>query len=234
MTVGIRIRNVNGFKQVDDRFRNLAVVAKGTTTVNSGNTEQVFGWPPVLIRINGDNPVIAFQCTTCYIRVRRNEVSPGVFDFYLYAWPVTVVPNWSGQLKYWIFDTPPAAPAGVGVRIRNRTTGLVVFDSRLEYMKVMGAVNRTAVLPQSDTSQYFAFSASSTNIAVLQVQSAMRIEQTVPQGQGQEAQLWSCMCRTNSNQVIVKDGSETIWSTFLPYPYAIRAHSFLILNVEGI
>ncbi|SEO63162.1 hypothetical protein SAMN02800692_1502 [Luteibacter sp. UNC138MFCol5.1] len=133
MAVGFRARNAANAIQIDQTYRNLALRAKGTlqATTPWQNT-----WRIATVTLGGNAPVIAWRCNNpCAMVGATRSGNNTTYTF--------MVAATSGTIEWWLFDEPiyGAVSGRVGLRIRNPTTGVTVFDSRQRYMRIIGSVN---------------------------------------------------------------------------------------------
>ncbi|WP_236233202.1 hypothetical protein [Pseudomonas tohonis] len=128
--IGVRLRGNSGeFLQVDGEYANMALSHKGSFTTSA---VVYTSWRSGSVTISGaKSPVIAIRCSTTWF------LSSTVIDGSTYTY--TIATQGAATVEYWIFDEPDYSIGSgpVGLRIRNRNTGLVVFDSRKKYMKVI-------------------------------------------------------------------------------------------------
>lgn len=129
MAFGIQIRNTAGSIQIDENYKNLALVAKSTivTTVSGG------GWSHVDLTISGVHPVLALRCTTaaCYYYYVTNSGSSWTYRLF-----VNNATAGADTITYYVFDEPPApVMSGFGMLVFN-AAGEVTFDSRHKYLRV--------------------------------------------------------------------------------------------------
>jgi len=134
MAVGVRIRNGSGGIQIDETYKNLALRAKGTlvpaTSWNGGK------WRLGSITVTGNSPVLAWRSASPVAMTSSSRSGSSVtYNFIMAAT--------DGSIDWFLFDEPVygSAQGSVGLRIRNPTTGVVVFDSRMKYMRIVGAVS---------------------------------------------------------------------------------------------
>lgn len=135
---GLRVKNANGFVQIDGTYANLALVEKLTLSASTqgGGPNNVI-WSVTRDFTGYTNPAIA--------------LSP----------PSNVSVCWSGQLvgstlrvTFWatsavsfevyVFDVASRGQKfniNYGLIVKNKTTGAVVFDSRMKYMRVLESIS---------------------------------------------------------------------------------------------
>lgn len=130
MAFGAKIINTASSVQIDQDFKNLALVAKSTivTTVSSPS-----GYSYVDLTISGVNPVLALRCTTraCYYFYVTNSGSNWTYRIY-----VNNATAGADTITYYVFDEPPApVMSGFGMVIFN-ASAQPCFDSRHKYLRV--------------------------------------------------------------------------------------------------
>jgi hypothetical protein len=127
MAVGLRIKGSHGFVQIDDTYRNLCLVDKGTlpTAATSGTS---------MYRIDSkyltDTAILAFSGpgAVCPIEVITSTQT---------ANPYCNVSKLDGACNWWVFNNLAAFSSGVGIRKRNGA-GQVIYDSGWAPMRVLG------------------------------------------------------------------------------------------------
>lgn len=130
MSVGIRFRNASSIVTIDDTMPNYGLYSKGQLVAGPAANNSPYSTVSVEIPING---IIAFQCngTAGYFYTTMGSSTKTVFFQVKGAGVV---------LNYWVFnDTGYAVDTSVsyGMRVRRRTDGALVFDSRAKYMRVI-------------------------------------------------------------------------------------------------
>lgn len=141
MTVGIRIRGAAGQVQIDDQTPVFVVSERGT--IGSGNL--VADVPDVFFLGSRHHVVFAKPYTTqgpplVFLRFLDSEAimttftmrgGPGNWTGFNIAVGTGMVRMVARNLKYFVATPTPPAPSGarVGIRIRNKTTGQLTFDS---------------------------------------------------------------------------------------------------------
>jgi hypothetical protein len=134
MTLGFRTRNAGGGIQIDQNFRNLALRSKGTlvpgTSWNAGK------WRLGTITVTGNSPVLAWRSASPAAMVQATRTGTSITYTFIIA-------ATGGSIDWYLFDEPVygVAAGTLGMRIRNPTTGVVVFDSRMKYMRIVGTIN---------------------------------------------------------------------------------------------
>jgi len=132
-----RIVNDYGTTFLDDTYKNLTLISKGTLQINSGTTG--------FITFNGTNPVLAVRC--------QEGVTIAVVSTYFAnnVWNAELRLSAQGAgttVSYYVFDLIPPAntPFVQGHRLWN-AAGELIFDSELPYLRVID------ILQNSDRSQ---------------------------------------------------------------------------------
>ena len=152
MAYGFRVRNANGFIQIDGTYRNAALVAKYTIT--PGNVSNPNGMYLTDFTIpNGINPLIVGATPS-----GGNNICMSLLSRSGNSWTYRIATTSRNPIELYHFDNMSlAAVAGtVGMRVRNINTGEVVFDSRCKYMRVLDFLAGKETLPNfpSQTKSY--------------------------------------------------------------------------------
>jgi hypothetical protein len=134
MTTGFRTKNASGTLQIDQNYENLALRAKGTFT--PGTPWNNSKWRLGSFTVTGNTPVIAWRASGPATLVSVSVSGTSVTYQFLIAAA-------SGSIDWWLFDKPTyvAMATAPGIRIKNPSTGVVVFDSRMKYMRVVGVIS---------------------------------------------------------------------------------------------
>ncbi|MGE7136229.1 hypothetical protein ACQKIE_01195 [Luteibacter sp. NPDC031894] len=133
MTIGFRARNSGGAIQIDQTYRNLALRSKGAV---AANTPWLTTWRTASITVAANSPVLAWRCNNpCAMVSAARSGSSITYTF--------MVAATSGTIEWWLFDEPiyGGVTGSIGLRIRNPASGVVVFDSRQKYMRIVGSLN---------------------------------------------------------------------------------------------
>ena len=159
MTFGFQVIGDGGI-QIDANYRNLMLVAKGTTAIlmSAGSVEAVS-----YTGAAGCTPVLALSCT------RLAAVMYVVVSGNTWTWHISVlyrpmsgtfddgssgVVHMPATINWYVFDKPPAAPStGFGLVVRDETGG-VVFDSSRRSMRVVGQVASQSIVGYSANSSF--------------------------------------------------------------------------------
>ncbi|MET0934961.1 MAG: hypothetical protein ABWX83_03170 [Luteibacter sp.] len=134
MAEGFQTRTSGGGIQIDQTYRNLALRAKGSfvpgTAWNNGK------WRLGTITVNGNSPVLAWRCASPAAMVQASRSGNSI------TYTFIIAAN-GGAIDWYLFDEPAygSATGDLGIRIRNPSTGVVVFDSRMKYMRIVGTVS---------------------------------------------------------------------------------------------
>lgn len=140
MTEGFRTKTSGGGIQIDQTYKNLALRGKGS--FNPGTSWNYGKWRLGSITVTGNSPVLAWRCNApCAMTYASRSGNSITYTFLIAAT--------SGTVEWWLFDTPDYGQANgdIGLRVRNPATNAVVFDSRMKYMRVVGALNGTSGRP---------------------------------------------------------------------------------------
>lgn len=133
MALGLRVRNANGFVQIDGNYRNSALVAKYTVNPSAASNANgmyitdltiPYGIYPVLVgHTPGGSNSMAFSLLS-----RTGN-----------SWTYRILTTTRAAIEVYHFDNMSIAKitGTVGIRVRNATTGEVVFDSRCKYMRII-------------------------------------------------------------------------------------------------
>jgi hypothetical protein len=120
MTAGLQVIGPSSVLQIDETFRNLAFIQKGTV---SGN-------PATLVLSNRTTPVLALGGDNLGA-IWSVSVSGSTYTYTIYT---------SGTVTYYLFDVPPTPPLhGAGLQVFT-SAGLIAFDSEQRYMKPKGEI----------------------------------------------------------------------------------------------
>lgn len=132
MAVGFRVKNSSSLIQIDETYRNLALRAKGSF---SPSTVWSTTWRIGSITVSGSSPVLAWRSSAPAAIVGASRSGSSITYTFMIA-------ATSGTISWWLFDEPiyGAVTGSVGLRIRNPSTGVITFDSRMKYMRVIGAI----------------------------------------------------------------------------------------------
>jgi hypothetical protein len=134
MTEGFRTKTSGGGIQIDQTYKNLALRAKGS--FDPGTSSNKGKWRIGSITVTGNSPALAWRCAKPCAMVYATRSGTSITYTFMVA-------DTSGTVEWWLFDTPDYGVANgpLGLRVRNPATNAVVFDSRMKYMRVVGAVN---------------------------------------------------------------------------------------------
>jgi hypothetical protein len=134
MALGFRTHLSNGGIQIDQTYRNLAMRAKGSFSPGTAwnNNKWRFGQ----ITVTGNTPVLAWRCNSPCAMVYATRAGASITYTFIVA-------ATTGTVEWWLFDDPAfgVATGPHGIRIRNPSNGVVVYDSRMKYMRVVGTLN---------------------------------------------------------------------------------------------
>lgn len=151
MAFGFSVYGDDGI-QIDDNYRNLMLVAKGTTAtlISVGAVAEV-----TYTGAAGCTPVLAISCTSLAsvmsVSVVGNTWTWGLSVLYrpnsgAFDDGCTGVTHTSAAVDWYVFDKPPAAPSvGFGLVVRDGD-GAVVFDSSRRAMRVVGVLTAPSIV----------------------------------------------------------------------------------------
>lgn len=133
----VRFRNSTGNVLIDGTYQNLALRAKGSiTTTPTG----ISGFSQYYLTLPCDQGVLAFRCSSpCAIFGVTYSGGNATYQI--------ATTNGNAVVDYWHFDLPQytAGPSNwPKLIVRNPSTGAVVFDSRLNYMRVIDFIQLDA------------------------------------------------------------------------------------------
>lgn len=145
MAFGAKIINDTGSIQIDQDYKNLAMVAKGnivtTNTIGGG-----YSW--VDLTITGINPILALRCTTrsCHYYYITNSGSNWTYRIFINNSTAGV-----DTITYYVFDEPPTpVMSGFGMIIFN-SASQPCFDNRHKYLRVTAMIEH----PHTEASHTF-------------------------------------------------------------------------------
>jgi len=138
---GLRVKNVNGFVQIDGSYANLALVEilSLTATTQAGGPNGVV-W---IVRRNFPGyitPTIAIAANNNVAVCCSGRIVNGV-------WQVTFWASTRTAFQVYVFDEASRGTRfniDYGLMVKNKTTGAVVFDSRMKYMRVIDVIAGTS------------------------------------------------------------------------------------------
>lgn len=172
---GLKVNNPSGIVVIDGTYSNLALRSSGifdmTGATSTGSAYQK------TFTLTAVTPVLALSCDS--------SVKCAVASISQNGTTVTVVIETQaiGPVSYYLFDNPVYGAAfniKYGLIVRNKTTGAVVFDSRLKYMRVLDfIVGSASGSGYPSTSKSYA---GVTKIAVVQCARKMYATTTVTPG----------------------------------------------------
>lgn len=220
MAAGIRIINNVGTVLIDNNYSNLALRQKGTEVVPGGGPSAPF----VAITNGVDSPCIAILSDRPAVVRNINNASSPRFALRGRDGPV------STNVEYFIFDKPlqSMAVGSVGIVVKT-AAGVVCFDSRLKYARVVDVFGGPALADWVGTRTY----AAGRKYAVAQLQTARRIT-SQNLGGGSFEVTW-----TNSMSQVVDNVVTTTMTDYQTKPAsAARTESnlgatFAVIDVTG-
>lgn len=134
---GLKVVNSAGYVQIDSTFKNLGLRVKGS--VVSGGSPTASGWYQATITVPaGSTPVLAVRPSSGYATQISATTANGYITYTYYCSAAGIT------LSYWVFDDPllSGASGQYGLIVRN-SGGSTVFDSRIDYMRVLGVFSGT-------------------------------------------------------------------------------------------
>ncbi|MGZ0702527.1 hypothetical protein [Pseudomonas piscis] len=130
--VGFRVRNQNKILQIDGCYENQELVSVDTYVMSSRGNDILGSYAAVNVPSGRKNPVIAVSGSVRGVYIKR--ISVGLF--YIYSGGGI---DDKETVKVYVFADPiSAAGGGVGLVVRNRVTGAVVYNSNNKYIRVLG------------------------------------------------------------------------------------------------
>lgn len=121
MTAGLQVHNSSGVLQIDETFKNLVFIQKGTLPAGSP------GSPGTLTLSGRATPVLVLAGSTPAI-IWSVSSSGGTYTYTVYG----------GTDTYYLFDVPPAPSLhGFGLQVFD-ASGNCAFDSNRKYMRPKG------------------------------------------------------------------------------------------------
>lgn len=133
---GTRYRNAANILQIDGQYKNMQMVQKGSAIPDQlGPSGGGYDYPlayKTLSFTGLSNPVLVIRCTDLTYFITADQ-GGGSYQFFLYRDRTS-----SSAIEWWLFDDakPGNLAPGWGQRIRNRTTGEVVYDTRIPPFRV--------------------------------------------------------------------------------------------------
>jgi hypothetical protein len=143
--IGMRIRNNGNILQVDGNYQNMEVSAQGTATTSGsyGGTSEMYADIP--IPSGRGNSLLAVYGATAAVYCKKQDAN----TFRVFSQAST-----PATFTYYLFSTPQAVSGGVGLKIRNNTTGAVLFNSRYKYLRVLDYLTGTLAIDSAISRQY--------------------------------------------------------------------------------
>ncbi|MFK0309738.1 hypothetical protein ACIQUF_00700 [Pseudomonas sp. NPDC090233] len=135
---GLRIKNANGFVQIDGTYANLALVEKLTLTA----TSQAGGPNGIIYFITRDFP--GYTTATIALSMPNNVAVCWSGQLINGVLRVTFWATTQNPFEVYVFDVASRGQRfaiNYGLVVKNKATGAVVFDSRMKYMRVLEAVS---------------------------------------------------------------------------------------------
>lgn len=133
---GLRVKNVNGFLQIDGTYSNLALVERITLSA----TNKAGGPNGLIWFVTRDfpgyvTPTIAVSSTSTAV-LWTGQMVGGVFR--VTFWAVN-----TSAFEVYVFDVASRGQRfniNYGLIVKNKTTGQIVFDSRMKYMRILDVI----------------------------------------------------------------------------------------------
>lgn len=155
--VGFRVRNKDKILQIDGSYQCQELVSVNTYTMSSKDNDILGYYAAISVPSGRTNPLVAVSGSSQGVYVKK--MSSSVFRIY------------SGNnldeartVKVYIFADPVnASGGGIGLVVRNRVTGNVVYNSNNKYIRILGFTPVSLGLNQSFSTTY-----SGRNIAIVQ------------------------------------------------------------------
>lgn len=146
--VGLRVRNQNRILQIDGEYQNLELVLKANYSIpTTSSTGDMWGASVDVPSPPGrTNVVLAIQ-TTAPAGVYFVKTGASTFRIYRGSGNGSTDPV---LITVYFFAAPleRSSAGGVGIVVRNITTGLVVFNSNYKYLRILQFANVNLTMPQ--------------------------------------------------------------------------------------
>ena len=139
MTAGLQVYSDSGLIQIDDRYSNLALRTKFTTTTSSvSGTLDTLNYATV--DVSATYPIVA-------VNTAGRIALLGAYSIGTNLWRLQFVSS-SGNTTFtaYVFDYPVSPGNNFGLQVF-RDDGVLAFDSNIKYAKVAAIVNRPAGQP---------------------------------------------------------------------------------------
>ena len=137
MTVGLKIRNANQILQIDGNYQNMELVSKSTFTINQTENDIRGRFIDVGIPGGRKNAVIACSEGTLGVYVIRKNAT----TFRIYSTGDSVPPDKTVVVYMFAAPLTTTNTGGIGLKVRNRTTGEVVYNSVNKYLRILDFIN---------------------------------------------------------------------------------------------
>lgn len=131
---GLQIKNAGGFLVIDGTYSNLGIRSSGTLDMSNAaqNTNGCFY---KTFTITANTPIIALSGG--YAAISSMAISGTTLTFTVWAL------SRANQI-YYLFDEAMYCArfnTNYGLVVKNKSTGLVVYDSRIKYMRVLDVIS---------------------------------------------------------------------------------------------
>ncbi len=131
---GLKVKNSSGYLVIDGEYSNLGVRSSGV--LDMSNAPQITnGCYYKTFTLTANNPIVALSGG--YAAISSMSISGTTMTFMVWA-------NDRSNLTYYLFDEAMYCArfnTNYGLVVKNKTTGLVVYDSRIKYMRVIDIIS---------------------------------------------------------------------------------------------
>lgn len=141
--VGLRVRNKNRVLQIDGEYKNHELVSVGTYAMASTDNGLWGVFADIPVPPGRTNALIAVSKQDRGVYVKKLNSS----TFRIFAGQNTSAT--SGSVKVYMFAEPiqRASTGKIGLIVRSRITGQVVYDSSFKYLRILGFVQVNLAMP---------------------------------------------------------------------------------------
>ena len=244
MDAGFQATNDDKIVQIDGLYKNYILKENGMGSIGYPNNEEFPGQPGKFEVIVTDavNPVIAVHCVH-NTRVWRTNLGNGSFrfNFHMGAVRSTVALPVPAPIWYYVYDSPQPVPQDTGVGLQVFTPeGQLAFDNSFNYMRVVGDIRGSAVMPAVGTIvNNYRF--TNNKVAILITQQALKLDIIFLEGPGgtdpvEGYEIRSVVARMSDYSTIqTTDGLESsrFGSGVVNFINA-RPYNYLALDVSGL
>ncbi|MCY0385668.1 hypothetical protein OVY01_00110 [Robbsia sp. Bb-Pol-6] len=232
---GLAVYNSSGYLQIDSTYKNLSLRTKGAVT--SGGSPTATNWYSASFTVAyGTSPVMAFRPSSGQAMLLYSTVSGSNITYY-------VLCSASGvTVSYWVFDDPVSVTvSGLYGLIVNNAAGAKVFDSRSNYMRVVGVLSSPGVLTGDpmDSSGGITQTFGTSNLAVVQGQLRSSINNnSAGTGSTTYSLFLAAAFTVSGTSVVWKSANEQTTSTASggvpPSQQSVLAYDYLVLDVSNM